>query len=259
MTDAFPDAVHATFRVDFVAGVSPDKWARRWERRVADRALELVPVTTDVQLDAVRAGDASMALVRLPVDRDGLHLIPLYEEVPVVVASREHVVAAFEEVDVADLAEEVLVQGPDAVPEWAAVATPEARERAAVMRPMTEGEVVEVVASGVGIAILPLSVARLHHRKDVVHRPVHGVAGSRIGLVWTMEDPDPGIEVFIGIVRGRTENSSRGSAASTGADASGGTSGNGGKGGRRQAPGRTLPQRGAAPRRGGTRSRRRGR
>lgn len=244
MTDAF--------RVDFVAGVSPDKWARRWERRVAERPLELVPVTTDVQLDAVRAGEASMALVRLPVDREGLHLIPLYEEVPVVVASRDHVVAAFEEVDVADLAEEVLVQGLDAVPEWSAVATPDARERSAGMPPMTDAEVVEVVASGAGIAILPLSVARLHHRKDVVHRPVHGVAGSRIGLAWKVDDPDPGVEVFIGIVRGRTENSSRGE-ASDGKDASGG------KTGRRPGQGRSLPQRGAAPRRGGTRSRRRGR
>jgi len=256
MTDAF--------RVDFVAGVSPDKWARRWERRVADRALELVPVTADVQLDAVRAAEASMALVRLPVDREGLHLIPLYEEVPVVVASRDHVVAAFEEVDVADLAEEVLVQGPDAVPEWTAVSTPDARERAAGMPPMTDAEVVEVVASRAGIAILPLSVARLHHRKDVVHRPVHGVAGSRIGLAWTVEDPDPGIEVFIGIVRGRTENSSRGADASTGADtsrASGGKDAPGkwDKAGRGRAAGRSLPQRGAAPRRGGTRSRRRGR
>jgi len=256
MTDAF--------RVDFVAGVSPDKWARRWERRVADRALELVPVTADVQLDAVRAAEASMALVRLPVDREGLHLIPLYEEVPVVVASRDHVVAAFEEVDVADLAEEVLVQGPDAVPEWTAVSTPDARERAAGMPPMTDAEVVEVVASGAGIAILPLSVARLHHRKDVVHRPVHGVAGSRIGLAWTVEDPDPGIEVFIGIVRGRTENSSRGADASTGADtsrASGGKDAPGkwDKAGRGRAAGRALPRRGAAPRRGGTRSRRRGR
>jgi DNA-binding transcriptional LysR family regulator len=232
---------------------------------VADRGLELVPVTVDVQLDAVRAGEASMALVRLPVAREGLHLIPLYEEVPVVVASREHVVAAFEEVEVEDLADEVLVQGPDAVPEWAAVASRDAKDRSATMPPMTDAEVVEVVAAGGGIAILPLSIARLHHRQDVVHRPVHGVAGSRIGLAWRVDDPDPGVEVFIGIVRGRTENSSRGTTPSpdgggrTATSGSSGSSGSSGTSDRRRSPGRSLPQRGAAPRRGGTRSRRRGR
>ena len=252
MTDAF--------RVDFVAGVSPDKWARRWKRRVADRTLELLPVTADEQLDAVRAGTASMALVRLPVDREGLHLIPLYEEVPVVVAPRDHVVAAFEEVDVADLAEEVLVQGLDAVPEWTAVAADEARQRSGGMPAMSDAEVIEVVASGAGIAILPLSLARLHHRKDVVHRPVNGVAGSRIGLAWRVDDPDPGVEVFIGIVRGRTENSSRGASAPRHAGDAGtkeprGSKGSGAGAGPRRSSGRTLPQRGAAPRRGGTRSR----
>ena len=83
----------------------------------------------------LRDGTASMVLLRLPVERDGLHVIPLYEEVPVVVVAKDHVAAAFDEVDIADLADEVLVQDPSDVPEWADVATPEARERAAAMPP----------------------------------------------------------------------------------------------------------------------------
>ena len=71
-----------TFRVGFVTGATPDKWARVWGERSKER-LELVPVEQDVQLDGVRDGTLSMALVRLPVDRDGLHLIPLYDEQPV--------------------------------------------------------------------------------------------------------------------------------------------------------------------------------
>jgi hypothetical protein len=68
------------------------------------------------------------------------------------------------------------------------------------------------VASGSGIVVVPMSVARLHHRKDVVHRPVTGVAASRVGLAWRADDEDPRIEDFIGIVRGRTERSTRGAA-----------------------------------------------
>ncbi|WP_374969068.1 LysR substrate-binding domain-containing protein [Terrabacter sp. BE26] len=255
------------FRVEFVPGVTPDKWLRVWAARLPESPLEASPAENADAAAHLRDGSASMALLRLPVEREGLHVIPLYEEVPVVVVSKEHVVAAFDEVDVADLAEEVLLQDPALVPEWAEIATPDARERTAAMPPMTTKQAVSVVASGSGIVIVPMSVARLHHRKDVVHRPVAGVAPSRVGLAWRVDDEDPRIEDFIGIVRGRTERSSRGSASHAGeAQPSERTGDAGGRhtpsDGRRQERGRTLPQRGAAPRKRGAssgRSRRKGR
>ena len=188
----------------------------------------------------------SMGLLRLPVDRAGMHVIPLYEEVPVVVVSREHPVAAFDQVDVQELADEVLVQPPQDVPEWLAVASDEALHRARRMPRMSVKDAVSVVATGSGMVIVPMSVARLHHRKDVLHRPVTGVSPSAVGLVWRIDDADPRIEEFIGIVRGRTERSSRGTGQPR--DTSSGAGG--------QKRTRTLPQRGAAPRRRGQRTRR---
>jgi hypothetical protein len=107
------------------------------------------------------------------------------------------------------------MQDPTQVPEWTEVATPEARQRSEAMPPMTTRQAISVVATGSGIVVVPMSVARLHHRKDVVHRPVNGVAQSGVGLAWRVEDDDPRIEEFIGIVRGRTERSSRGPAQET--------------------------------------------
>ena len=49
---------------------------------------------------------------------------------------------------------------------------------------MTEREAVETVAAGTGIVILPMSVARLHHRKDVVARPVADLAPTSVALAW---------------------------------------------------------------------------
>jgi hypothetical protein len=202
------------FRVEFVPGVTPDKWLRVWSQRLPDSPIEAAPIDDDDALGHLRDGTASMVLLRLPVERDGLHVIPLYEEVPVVVVAREHVVAAFEEVDVADLAQEVLMQDPALVPDWAAVASAEARARAAAMPLMTTKQAVAVVAAGSGIVVVPMSVARLHHRKDVVHRPVNGISPSQVGLAWRVDDDDPRIEDFIGIVRGRTERSTRGAGSS---------------------------------------------
>lgn len=208
------------FRVEFVPGVTPDKWLRVWARRLPDSPIEAVPADDADVLGHLRDETSSMALLRLPVERHGLHVIPLYEEVPVVVVAKDHVVAAFDEVEVADLATEVLMQHPDLVPEWAGVAAPEVRERSAAMPPMSTKQAISVVATGSGIVIVPMSVARLHHRKDVVHRPVNGVALSGVALAWRVDDDDPRLEEFIGIVRGRTERSTRGGpGASAGASA----------------------------------------
>lgn len=173
------------FRVTFVPGVTLSKWSRIWEQRVRGAELELTPVTDSDQLADLHDGRADMSFVRLPVDREGLSLIPLYREIPVVVVPTDHVITAFEEVSVADLVDEHLLQD------------------------MTPKEAIEVVATGAGIVIVPKSVARLYNRKDVTHRPVTGVAESQIGLAWLAEATDSRIEQFIGIVRGRTERSSR--------------------------------------------------
>ena len=97
------------FRIGFVTGATPDKWARAWRERYPREPLELLTVTEGEQEALLRDGSLDMALVRLPVDREGLRAIVLYDEVPVVVASREHLVAAADEITLADLADEQLV------------------------------------------------------------------------------------------------------------------------------------------------------
>jgi DNA-binding transcriptional LysR family regulator len=142
-----------------------------------------------------------MALVRLPVDRDGLHLIPLYEERPVAVMGIEHLLTLADEVTLDDLADEQLVLPHPSGwrPAAAQLDWPE----------MTVRDAVEVVASGTGVVILPMSVARLHHRRDVTYRAVADLEPTTVGLAWLTDNDDPWVQRFIGIVRGRTERSSR--------------------------------------------------
>ena len=190
-----------TFTIAFVTGATPDKWARTWREREKER-LEVVPVEESAQLDGVRDGEHSMALVRLPIDRDGLHCIPLYEEQQVVVLGKEHYLSLAEEVTLAELAEEQLV-----LPHrcgW----TPAAKQLD--WPAMSEKDAIEVAASGGGVVIVPASVARLFHRKDVVARPVPELEPTTVGIAWRIDDEDPRVQTFIGIVRGRTSRSSRG-------------------------------------------------
>lgn len=195
-------AAFGHFRVGFVTGATPDKWAGVWRARYARDPLELVPLTEEDQEVRVREGSLDMAIVRLPIDREGMHCIPLYDELPVAVMGSDHVLTLAEEVTTADLADEQLVLPhpsgwrPDADQlDWP---------------PMTVKDAVEVVAGGTGVAIVPMSVARLHHRRDVTYRVVADLPPTTVGLAWLVDNEDPWVQRFIGIVRGRTERSSRG-------------------------------------------------
>jgi DNA-binding transcriptional LysR family regulator len=191
----------SAFRVGFVTGATPDKWARTWRERRRDQ-LELVPVTEDQQEPLLRDRTLDMCLVRLPVDREGLHCIPLYDEVPVAVVGRDHVATVVEELTTADLEDEQLVAPHPSG--WRPTADQ------LDWPPMSVREAVEVVASGTGVLIVPMSVARLHHRKDTTYRPVRDLPGTTVGLAWLVDNDDERVQAFIGIVRGRTARSSRG-------------------------------------------------
>lgn len=176
-----------------------------WRDRHPDIRLELLPVEEEQQRAVLDDGTADLALARLPVDRDRpspLHCVVLYEELPVVVAGVDHFVAAADEVGAADLADEQLV-----LPErsgW----RPEADQRD--FPPMTTKEAVEVAAAGSGIVVLPMAIARLHHRKDVVHRPVVDLPPTQVALIWRVADDGPLHQDFVGITRGRRAGSGRG-------------------------------------------------
>lgn len=190
------------FRVGFVSGATPDKWAGIWRKRHPQEPLDLVPVQQDEQEVALRAGELDMCLVRLPVDRESLHLIPLYDELPVAVVGKEHLVTVVDEVSLADLDDEQLVLPHESG--W----TPSAEQLE--WPPMSLRDAVEVVASGTGVVIVPMSVARLHQRKDTAYRPVADLPPTKIGLAWLVDNDDERVQTFIGIVRGRTERSTRG-------------------------------------------------
>jgi len=89
---------------------------------------------------------------------------------------------------------------------------------------------ISLVAANVGVAIMPQPVARALSRRDVVATPITATLETRIALVWVTARQIPETEEFIGIVRGRTANSSRGAGESGAGGASSGEAGSGGAG-----------------------------
>ncbi|MGR6916080.1 LysR family substrate-binding domain-containing protein [[Actinomadura] parvosata] len=193
------------FRLAYVPGVTPAKWVRIWAERMPDVPLTLVAVPAAEVVALLRDGGADAAFVRLPVERDGLSVIPLYVETTVVVVPKDHAVAAADEIETADLADDDVFHPLDDTIEW-----PAPPGQPAFTRPDTTADAIQLVASGAGLLLVPQSLARLHHRKDLTYRPVTDAPQSQVALAWPAEATTDLVEEFIGIVRGRTVNSSRG-------------------------------------------------
>ncbi|GAA3009928.1 LysR family substrate-binding domain-containing protein [Streptosporangium longisporum] len=194
-----------TFRLAYVPGVTPAKWVGVWTERMPDVPVTLIAVPAAEAVELLRNGGADAGFVRPPADRDGLSVIPLYEETTVVMVPKDHAVTAADEVLVADLVDDEVFHPLDDVIEWAV-----RPGLPAFTRPDTTAEAVELVATGTGLLLVPLSLARLHHRRDLTYRPVPDAPQSRVALAWPTDATTDLVEDFIGIVRGRTVNSSRG-------------------------------------------------
>lgn len=174
--------------VAFVPGVTPGKWERIWRER-RPGVLDLRPLPQAEARAALTDGAAHLALLRDVVADDEWHAIPLYREQPVVILPRDSLLAELATVRPADLVGENVVPVDLAAGDGA--------------------DAVELVAANVAVAVVPQSIARLHARRDVVARPLEDAPDTGVSLVWRQREPHPLVDVFVGIVRGRTANSSR--------------------------------------------------
>ncbi len=214
--------------VAFVPGVMPGKWFFRWRDRNPGRVLAEHPLETDAWQDELAEGRAHACFVRLPahprpgVDdltalRERYRAVELYAEQQVVVLPRDHELTLLEEVPVAELVDEVLLQEPATLPERERLRSPAAVAADAPLPPMRHTrDAVELVAAGLGLVVVPMSLARLHHRKDLVHRVVPDAAAVPVALVWPQDlpqDQEELVQDFVGVVRGRGLTSSRGTGA----------------------------------------------
>lgn len=171
-------------RVGFVPGVTLTKWRRIWADRFRRIPLDVLEVAQSDQRAALLEGRVDMCFVRLPIDRTDLHAIPLYDEVPVVVAAKDHPISVFAEVTWADLTDESLLDP-------------------------THPDAIDLAVGGAGVLAVPQSVAREQSRRDLIYRTISDGIPTQVALAWPVAHPSELIEDFVGIVRGRTVNSSR--------------------------------------------------
>jgi DNA-binding transcriptional LysR family regulator len=148
--------------------------------------VDVVRTGWDNQVEVIRDGRADVSFVRLPVDQRGLKMLALFSEPRVAVLPIDHRLAGKESFLISDLADEHLLQDPDAVPEWRDIAlemqASGSRRPPPVMR--TVEEKLEHVAAGHGIVVLPESTATFYRRPDVTHARISDIGLNQVSLAW---------------------------------------------------------------------------
>ncbi|WP_315550522.1 LysR substrate-binding domain-containing protein [Rothia mucilaginosa] len=216
------DSLHQDLCLIDPALNSAEETASEAPAEVSAEATEHAPIARKAVPENPFAHMSIVRPDREPASTDGekYHSIRLYEELPVVILPVDHVLTVLDEVPVEELAEEFLLQPASDIPAYEEVSRAW-RESAGRIVPegLTDKETIELVAAGVGLYIVPMSIARFYHRKDLTYRPVAGLDLYPVHLVWPRapkgeprsEELEALLQDFIGIVRGRTATSERGS------------------------------------------------
>lgn len=184
--------------IGFMPGIVVTPAVRVLAGHRPDVSVRLVRTSWHDQVAVLHDGRVDVSIVRLPIDQRGLTVRPLFEEPRVVMVPTGHRLAGKESVSVTELADEHLLQDPDAVPEWRDIAL-EMRERDRPDVPQIHSveEKLELVAAGAGISVIPQSTATFYTRPDVIGVPVEDIGPNRVFLAWLASRRSPLIDAFV--------------------------------------------------------------
>jgi DNA-binding transcriptional LysR family regulator len=187
-----------TFTVGFMPGLTITVPVRALGAAHPDISVEVLRTDWTDQIRVLHDGRADIGYVRMPVDLTGLQSSLLFTEPRVAVLPTSHRLAGKEKVSIHDLADEHLLQHPEAVPEWRTVAT-ELRDgrRRTVVDARSVEEKLERVAAGRGFSVLPQSTASYYQRPDVAWMPITDIPPNEVRLAWVSARRTPLIAEFV--------------------------------------------------------------
>jgi DNA-binding transcriptional LysR family regulator len=162
--------------------------------------VDVLRTNWDDQTAVLHDGRVDVSYVRQPFEARGLQVRALLTEPRVAVLPAGHHLEGKDTISITDLADEHLLQDPDAVPEWHDIATEmrsQDRRRAPVFR--TVEEKLEHVAAGYGIVLLPLSTALFYTRPGITCAHVSDLSPNKVCLAWDAARRSPLIQDFAAI------------------------------------------------------------
>ncbi len=190
---SFGDPLAGRLRLALLPTIGPYLLPRvtpRLRKALPRLELMLYEYQTMPMLERLRAGEIDAGILALPVDLDGLDVLPLYDEPFVLLAPAEHRLAKGGPVRTADLAGEtvLLLEDGHCLRDQALdVCSRAGMHEKQDFRATSLETLRQMVASGVGVTLLPELATRGAYgaARGVVARPFARPAPARrIGVVW---------------------------------------------------------------------------
>ncbi|MEV1173490.1 LysR substrate-binding domain-containing protein [Nonomuraea sp. NPDC049784] len=177
-----------TMTVGFMLGTDVAAAVNVFSARHPNVPLELIRLRWWNQKRPLLDRTVDIGFVRLPIDAEGLKVLPLYRERLSVVLPSDHPLAGEPAIGITALAGESILRYADATPDWAAVwnAEPPPDDTQPPRGPAFHDmeELLGYIRAGRGVVLIPDPVAALFPRPDIAYVPVTDVPPGRVALAW---------------------------------------------------------------------------
>ena len=164
--------------IAFAPGLTFSAALRAFAEANPEVEIELLHLPWYEQAEPLRDGRADIGLLRRPFDGHGIRTVPISSEPQVACLPASHPLASRRRLVRADLDGEAILD-------------PVARRTATIE------EKFELVAAGIGIALIPRSVARYYSRPDLVHRPMSDTEPFEICLAVAEDRREQHLQDFL--------------------------------------------------------------
>ena len=168
--------------------------------------LELHELTTDQQVQWMQDGRIDVGFVRPPIESDQLQLMTIFREPLVVALPIAHPLVEQAQVSLASLASEPFILfprplAPGLYDQIISLCQQAAFSPNVVQEAIQMQTIVTLVASEIGIAIVPISLQNLQ-RTGVVYKPlIEPTPQAAIALAWRTQDTSPTVQRFLEVVK----------------------------------------------------------
>ncbi len=185
---------------------------RLMHTRYPEVSLILQDLSSEEQVEAVKVGRIDVGLIRPPVTAaENLSLRVIWREPLMVVLPEGSWLTKQKEIAMESLAEESFIQiprhvAPSFYDQFIGICTRAGFTPKIVQEARTTPTIVNLVAGGMGVSILPASLKSLQ-RSGVVYRPLRAPAPTTdMAVIWRNDDPSPILQAFLEVIREVIQN-----------------------------------------------------
>jgi DNA-binding transcriptional LysR family regulator len=185
---------------------------RAFRSQFPDVRLELHEMATNEQLNWLTEGKIDLGFLRPPIEEKTLSCITIVREPMVVALPENHALSEQSEIPLVSLAPEPFILfprplSPRAYDQIISLCQQAGFSPNVVQEAMQMQTIVSLVAGGLGIAIVPISLQNMQ-RTGVVYKPLAELAPcAEVAVAWRTDDASQTLQRFLDVVQQIAEHS----------------------------------------------------